>query len=92
MVERAGVAPVPRQLQFSDEVHAIQGVALVNLALVSKELRMGLLLQPFGPVLAGHGFHVAWAAAHDADPDIAAVRAWLLGEAAKSAPAPATAS
>lgn len=85
--ERAGDPPLPRQLQFSDEVHAIQaaiagqGVALVNLALVAEELRQGLLCQPFGPTLAGHGFHIAWARARDADPDIAAVRAWLLDEA-----------
>jgi hypothetical protein len=31
--------------------------------------------------LPGHGFHLAWAEAQDADPDIAAVRAWLLDEA-----------
>jgi LysR family glycine cleavage system transcriptional activator len=85
--ERAGCAPLPRQLQFSDEVHAIQaavagqGVAMVNLALVADELHSGILCQPFGPELAGHGFHVAWAQAHDADAGIAAVRAWLLEEA-----------
>ena len=86
--ERAGCAPLPRQLQFSDEVHAIQaaiagqGVALINLSLVAEELRTGLLCQPFGPELPGHGFHLAWAEARDADPDIAVVRAWLLQEAA----------
>jgi LysR family transcriptional regulator, glycine cleavage system transcriptional activator len=89
--ERAGCAPVSRQLQFSDEVHAIQaaiagqGAALINLALVADELRMGMLCQPFGIELVGHAFHLAWPEAHDADPDIAKVRAWLLGEAAKSA-------
>jgi LysR family glycine cleavage system transcriptional activator len=86
--ERAGRAPLPRQLRFSDEVHAIQaaiagqGVALINLSLVAEELRTGLLRQPFGPELAGHGFHLVWAEARDADPDIALVRAWLLQEAA----------
>jgi LysR family transcriptional regulator, glycine cleavage system transcriptional activator len=89
--ERAGCAPLPCQLQFSDEVHAIQaaiagqGVALINLALATDELRTGLLRRPFGPELAGQGFHLAWPQAHDADPDIAAVRAWLLDEAANSA-------
>ena len=87
--ERAGCAPLPRQLQFSDEVHAIQaaiagqGVALINLSLVAEELRAGLLYQPFGPELPGHDFHLAWAEARDADPDIALVRAWLLDEAAE---------
>ena len=91
--EHAGCAPLPRQLQFSDEVHAIQaaiagqGVALVNLSLVAEELRTGVLRQPFGPELPGHGFHLAWAQARDADPDIALVRAWLLEEAAGDASA-----
>jgi len=85
--ERAGSASLPRQLQFADEVHAIQaaiagqGVALVNLALVADELRQGVLCQPFGPELPGHGFHLAWAQARDADPAIATVRGWLLEEA-----------
>ncbi len=85
--ERSGVAPLPCQLHFSDEVHAIQaaiagqGVALVNLALVGDDLRLGLLCQPFGPELPGHGFHLVWPEAEDADPDIAAVRSWLLDAA-----------
>ncbi|RNF86410.1 LysR substrate-binding domain-containing protein [Montanilutibacter psychrotolerans] len=85
--ERAGRSPVERQLQFSDEGHAIQaaiagqGVALANLALVADELRAGLLCQPFGPQLDGLGFHLVWTVGNDADPDIAAVHAWLLDEA-----------
>ena len=88
--ERAGRAALPRQLHFSDEVHAIQaaiagqGVALINLALVADELRTGMLSQPFGPELPGHGFHLAWVEAWDADADIAQVRAWLLDEASVS--------
>jgi LysR family transcriptional regulator, glycine cleavage system transcriptional activator len=88
--ERAGRAALPRQLHFSDEVHAIQaaiagqGVALINLALVADELRTEMLRQPFGPELPGYGFHLAWSEGWDADPDIAAVRAWLLDEAARS--------
>ena len=89
--ERAGRAALPRQLHFSDEVHAIQaaiagqGVALVNLALVAEEVHSGMLRQPFGPELPGHPFHLAWAAAQDGDPDITIVRDWLLGEAMKDA-------
>lgn len=88
--ERAGVATRPRQLHFSDEVHAIQaaiagqGIALVNLALVEEELRGGLLCQPFGPELAGHAFHLVWPQSLDADPDVMQVRAWLLAEGAAS--------
>jgi LysR family glycine cleavage system transcriptional activator len=94
--ERAGCAPLPRQLHFSDEVHAIQaaiagqGVALINLALVADELRTGLLRQPFGPELAGHPFHLAWAKARDGDPGMAEVRAWLQLEAAGHASSSAT--
>jgi len=87
--EQAGCAPVERRLQFSDEGHAIQaaiagqGVVLANLALLAEELRAGLLCQPFGPELAGHGFHLVWSDSNDADPEIAAVRTWLLHEAQK---------
>lgn len=88
--ERAGCAALPRQLHFSDEVHAIQaaiagqGVALINLALVADELRTQMLCQPFCPELPGHGFHLVWPEAWEVDPDIAKVRAWLLDEAAVS--------
>lgn len=88
--ERAGRAALPRQLHFSDEVHAIQaaiagqGVALINLALVSDELRTEMLCKPFDTELAGHDFHLVWPEAWDADADIAEVRAWLLDEAAAS--------
>jgi LysR family glycine cleavage system transcriptional activator len=66
-------------------------VALINLSLVEEELRTGMLYQPFGPELPGHGFHLAWAEALDADPDIALVRAWLLEEVAAHASATAAA-
>lgn len=88
--ERAGCAALPRQLHFSDEVHAIQaaiagqGVALINLALVADELRTGMLCQPFGPELPGHGFHLVWPEAWEVDADIARVREWLLDEATGS--------
>jgi LysR family glycine cleavage system transcriptional activator len=85
--ERAGVAALPRQLEFSDEVNAIQaavagqGVALVNLAMVAGELASGMLVQPFGPELPGQPFQLVWAAAGGLHPDAAAVRDWLLDEA-----------
>lgn len=85
--ERAACRPLPRQLQFADEIHAIQaaiagqGVALVNLALVADELRTGILCQPIGPELPGHGFHLLWPEGLDADPGVAELRAWLQEEA-----------
>jgi len=84
--DRAGIAPVARQLEFSDEVNAIQaavagqGVAMVNLAMVAEELATGMLCQPFGPELPGHAFHVVWPETDDLHPDVAAVRDWLVAE------------
>jgi LysR family glycine cleavage system transcriptional activator len=84
--ERAGCAPIERQLYFSDEAHGIQaalagqGVALANLSLLGDALRDGLLLQPFGPQLEGAGFHLVWPEGADADADVAAVRDWLLAQ------------
>ena len=89
--DRAGVAPLPRQLEFSDEVNAIQaaiagqGVALVNLAMVEDALSGGLLRQPFGPELPGHGFHVVWPATDALAADVAVVRDWLVKEAGGAA-------
>lgn len=90
----AGRAQVPRQLHFSDEVHAIQaaiggqGMALVNLALVADELAGGLLHRPFGPELPGHDFHLVWPQSRDSDPELIAVRTWLLDEATRRATPP----
>lgn len=78
------------ELTFSDETHALQaaaagqGVVLANLAFVADELASGALVVPFGPFLAGHGF---WTLTPDrdaaeADEDAAAVRTWLVTEAA----------
>lgn len=60
-------------------------MALVNLALVTDELRSNLLCQPFGPELPGHPFRLTWSEALEMDPDVAVVRSWLLDEAAKEA-------
>lgn len=90
--DRAGIAPLPRQLEFSDEVNAVQaaiagqGVALVNLAMVEDALASGLLRQPFGPVLPGHAFHVVWAETDTLAAEVAVVRDWLVAEAARAAP------
>lgn len=90
--ERAGIAPLPRQLDFTDEVNAIQaaiagqGVALVNLAMVEDALDAGLLRQPFGPELPGQPFHVVWATTDALDADLETVRDWLLSEAGGAAP------
>ncbi len=94
---RAGLpwtAP-PGQLRFSDEGHAIQaavagqGVALVSLALVADEIASGHLVQPFGPALDGHTYHLAMRPDRAAIPGVAAAAAWLRAEAGiEAGPAP----
>jgi len=71
------------QLRFSDEGHAIQaaiagqGIALVSLVLVAQEIRNGQLAQPFGPVLAGHTYHLVLSAGHAPSPSVTAAADWL---------------
>ncbi len=82
--------PYPKgrpKLVFSDETHAIQaavagqGVVLASLALVGEDLASGALIQPFGPILDHHAFHLVIPANKAQDEIIGAVRAWLLAEA-----------
>lgn len=81
--------PQPRQaseLRFSDEGHAIQaavaghGVALVSLALISEELEAGHLVQPFGPVMDGHTYHLAMYAGRPPSAAVQAVADWLTAQ------------
>lgn len=75
------------ELRLSDEGHAIQaavagqGIALVSQALVAEELAAGLLLQPFGPRIAGHTFHLAVSSERALSASAQAVMAWLKEEA-----------
>ncbi|MBS4049435.1 MAG: transcriptional regulator GcvA [Alphaproteobacteria bacterium] len=74
-------------LRFSDESHAIQaaiagqGVALLGLPLVAAELASGALVQPFGPVLQGDGYHVVTRPERVQQPEITALRNWLRSAA-----------
>lgn len=76
------------QLRFSDEGHAIQaavaghGVALVSLALVAEELEAGHLVQPFGPVIDGHTYHLAMYAGRPPSAPVQAVAHWLTTQGA----------
>ncbi|MHC2087240.1 LysR substrate-binding domain-containing protein [Methylobacterium sp. CM6244] len=78
----------PGQIRFSDEGHAIQaavagqGVALLSLALVEAELAVGQLVQPFGPVLDGHIYHLVTSEAGLSKPSVQATTEWLRAEAA----------
>ncbi|MGB3434556.1 LysR substrate-binding domain-containing protein [Achromobacter sp.] len=86
---------LPRQaseLRFSDEGHAIQaavaghGVALVSLPLIAEELAAGHLVQPFGPEIAGHTYHLAMHAGRPPSAPVQAVAHWLSAQAAMQEP------
>lgn len=71
---------------FLDDSHLIQatiagqGVALLSPVLIGEELASGVLVQPFGPALPGHGYYLV----HTADPEhaeaVSCLRRWLLEE------------
>ena len=76
------------QLRFSDEGHAIQaavaghGIALVSQALVAEELAAGHLVQPFGPVIDGHTYHLAVSSERAPSTSTQAAMVWLRQQAA----------
>lgn len=78
------------QLRFSDEGHAIQaavagqGIALLSLVLVEHELASGRLVQPFGPIIAGHTYHLVMRSDRPPGPSVSAVADWLRSEARSS--------
>lgn len=91
--------PAQGQLRYSDEGHAIQaavagqGIALLSLALVADEIAAGHLVQPFGPAIPGHTYHLALRAEPPPGDAAGTVADWLRREgravAAKRMP-PAT--
>ena len=78
-----GAGPV-----FHDETHVIaaalagQGVGLMSQALIVRELAEGRLVRPFGPDLPGQPFHLVFPEARRAQPDVQAVRDWVLAATA----------
>jgi LysR family glycine cleavage system transcriptional activator len=85
--------PARGHLRYSDEGHAIQaavagqGVALLSLALVADELAQGYLVQPFGPALAGHTYHLAMRTTPPPGAAARTVADWLRREAGMAVPA-----
>lgn len=81
--------PQASQLSFSDEGHAIQaavaghGIALVSLALIADELEAGHLVQPFGPAIDGHTYHLAMNADRPPSAPVQSVAHWLRTQAAR---------
>ena len=75
------------QLRFSDEGHAIQatlagqGIALLSLPLVERDIAAGRLVQPFGPTLSGHTYHLVMRSDRSPTPTVSAVADWLRAEA-----------
>lgn len=75
-------------LLCSDESHAIQavaaghGVGLLSLTLVAEELAAGTLVQPFGPVIDGMGYHLLCRPGLEGEA-VAAVQEWLCAEFAE---------
>jgi LysR family glycine cleavage system transcriptional activator len=73
----------PGLLRFSDEGHAYeaalagQGVALLSLELAARDIAAGRLVQPFGPDIPGHAYHLVKSAGHAPTPEVAAAWEWL---------------
>lgn len=88
-VARRRQPPQAGQLRFSDEGHAIlaavagHGIALVSLALIADELEAGHLVQPFGPAIDGHTYHLAMYADRPPSAPVQAVARWLRTQAAR---------
>jgi LysR family glycine cleavage system transcriptional activator len=77
------------QLYFSDESHAVQaavagqGIALLSLALVRDELQAGHLVQPFGPTVPGHTYHMVMNIDPPPGASVPAAAEWLRAEIAR---------
>ncbi len=77
-------------LRYSEESHAIQaavagqGVALLSLLLVERELRMGLLRVADGPMLPGMAYHLIRSRRRAMPDAVAAVQDWLIQAAHES--------
>ncbi len=69
--------------RFTNDSHAIQaavaghGVAIASLVLLHDELSSGVLVQPFGPLIEGDGYHFLTTHKNMARAEILAVREWL---------------
>ncbi|GLK76812.1 LysR family transcriptional regulator [Methylopila jiangsuensis] len=88
--EAAGVSGGDWQagVTFNDEASAIQaavagqGAALLSRVLVASELASGLLVQPFGPELAGFAYEFVCPEGAGDRPAVAALRRWIEAEVA----------
>lgn len=73
-------------IHYSDESHAIQaavagqGIALLSLTLIKREIDMGLLVANIQPVLKGMTYYIARSADRPLSDAIMAVESWLLAQ------------
>lgn len=71
-------------IHYSDESHAIQaavagqGVALLSLVLIQREIEMGLLTSNIAPALKGMNYYIARRVDRPASDAVMAVESWLL--------------
>ncbi|MEQ9344972.1 MAG: transcriptional regulator GcvA [Thalassospira sp.] len=73
-------------ISFTDDTLAIQaaiagqGIVLASREMVVAELKSGLLVQPFGPELKGHGYHLLHARQGNHPAEVAAFGDWIRAE------------
>ncbi|MEO9527039.1 transcriptional regulator GcvA [Roseibium sp.] len=67
-----------------------QGVALLSVVLAQEALENGLLMQPFGPELDGHGYYFVYSPEKADDMKVLAIRKWLFAEIGASTGADVT--
>jgi LysR family glycine cleavage system transcriptional activator len=83
---RADWLDIERGPHFTDESHAIQaaiagqGVVVASLILLRDELAGGVLVQPFGPLIAGDGYHFVATPENMACADVLALKEWLTAD------------
>ncbi|WP_072572304.1 LysR substrate-binding domain-containing protein [Granulibacter bethesdensis] len=81
----AGISdlPVAAGVRLTDDSHALQaaiagqGAVVSSLVLAAPELRSGLLVNPFGPVIEGGQYHIVTAGNVPLRPEVSKVRDWL---------------
>lgn len=59
-------------------------MALLSTSLIEPELRSGVLLQPFGPVLNTYAFYLVYPETREADPHVQDACAWIHAQAQAS--------
>ncbi|KTT65189.1 LysR substrate-binding domain-containing protein [Sphingomonas sanguinis] len=75
--------PVAAGVRLTDDSHALQaaiagqGAIVSSLVLAAPDIRSGLLVNPFGPVIEGGQYHIVTAGNAPLRPEVFRVRDWL---------------